>query len=411
MTSPVATHSFAQQWDCSLKSEAGLLCATPVGRQQKMMKQRQLALARQANLVRGSIRTVQQNDLPLTAARLPKNKQVFPHSDEHLSCAQAAAADVSAVLNVAEGTAASISGLREMADTFGERPETASLSLSTESPGGPLFPGYKPSPNGVMSPIASPSRAASCWEPALTEQDPSPAPDAAKDRPAAPRFWRPWRSSKRSVTISDEKVTAVEPTNLVTAFGDQSIDSLDYSFGTGSAGTKSFKSSSSRAATPWQAAPAERMEEQDFEAQPQSTPSILEGAKDASLNTSSSPSRVQLPIMPRRHSSEPSLEKSGPREIWIGASTQPNFSSTLDGDVAPRSLRDTAGDGDRHQLKQSLGSRFSRLKIWNGKPSGEAKIKAAPAEAPKAGISSVTSLETDIEDFNDGNLVTSFEEY
>jgi len=395
------------QWDSSLKSDAGLLSmglpATPMGRQQKMMKQRQLALTRQRNLVKNSIRTVQQNDLPAFAARLPSCGHIFTDTDEHTSCAEAAAADVSLATAAAggsmvSGALASDAGSDQWNEGAGNRPETASLSLSADSQTSPVFPRLPPAgasfanasePHSVEPTDGLPLKASSpgvCWGGPVKEEE-VVEPEQIKERSLQGRkFWRPWKASRpHAVSISEAEVTVVEAKSVVTSFSE---DPLDCSLDSCSTGVNRFASTSSRAATPWQAAPEE--EEEDFDV---TTIGISGGTQDI-CNTKC----IQLPIQPRRHCSagsvvpiQPRRHCSEPEEIWLGAAQQQLFSARAEGDIAPRSLNESAGDSCR-QRSRHRGSRLRRLKLWR-----EPKAQVAPDVEPLT------------EDHIDPNIVTSFE--
>jgi len=343
------------------------------------MKQRQLALTRQRNLVKNSVRTVQQNDLPLFAARLPHCGHVFSEADEHTSCADAASADVALATGGAGGPMTS-SAESEVTDAAGNRPETASLSLSADSPSGPVFPAFPAHSAQDIGPL-SPSLGAG-WDSFVKDEEVPPEP-ARERAPQGRKFWRPWKSSKsRTVSISEAQVITVEPQSLFAAFAEESFESagsLGRSSSSPSSDVKCFASSSSRAATPWQAtlssssgrAPtpwqAAPPEEEDFDV-------TTTGVSEASQELANG-GRIQLPIPLRRQSSEPQSPQlpiplrrhcSEPCEIWIGASQPQPFPADAEGDVAPRSLKDSA--------PSKRGSRL-RNKLWR-------KAKVSPEVEP-----------------------------
>lgn len=364
----------------SLRFDAGVPPAisptTAKGRHQKMMKQRQLALTRQRNLVKSSICTIQQNDLPLIAKRLPDYGPMLPDFDEPGSCAAIAPADTSA-LSATGRSLGNAEGPDQRIDALDDRTQistpSVSLDLDAASNSGPGITASRVDQADHAQVSHSKSRG-SCWDdPHLGEYM---EPQSVKARPAQGRkFWRPWKSSKRSVSIAESQV---ESPSLIAAFMEASIedDCLDSSFSSYGPGLRCFASAGNRAATPWPATMSTT--EDDGLGIPYGLPGAMPDRP---------PSRVQLPIKPRWR--QPETQDSLDDDMQ----SQLRFAAAADGDSAPRSLGELEGEGEQHQRKQSeqphafqaMARTSSRLrfKLWRNVTPAEPSLTESTADENK----------------------------
>lgn len=380
-----------------------------------MIKQRQLALNRQRSLVKSSVCSIQQNDLAVAATRLPDygHRWSTGADETAVSCAELAAADVAKAVQGYCKSPIGLSrngGLSPLTDVFGDRPQTGGTSLADELVD---VPARSPTCSAAQvaperqQPQAAPSkgRASACWGGAIQLSDasedvqPEPVPvpaEVVQERSAQGRkFWRPWKSSKRSVSIVEPIVethaskvasaTDAALASLVTAFaeGGNECDSLDMSGSFSSCGPslRCLASIRGRASTPWEATPGGMNEEDSLE-----LGLALPGAmQDRPLSRVQAPT---LPIMPRTQHQE--LQDS-----W-GSTNQPAFQMPMPpqlplkarngDDSAPRNLSDATeevqceapGEALRAILSQEildLGGGFdpqlakqpsnrTRMKLW-----------------------------------------------
>jgi hypothetical protein len=344
---------FAQR-ETSLSFEAAMVpsCISPtsaLGRQQKMMRQRQLALTRQRNIVKNSASTIQQNDLPPVAERLPDYGHVLPCFGEPAAGQTIPTVVVTVDSATVGDTLSFVAENCRVADT--DRPLTATTSVSAMSAdleglsvGGPPLQAPQAATAVEHRQISTGNRksaVAHCWDrPSRGEdsREPDLVKDAgpAKERPSHGRkFWRPWGSSKRSVSIAESHVSKSEMPSFVTDFTQESTDctgqeNLNNSLSR-SGHLRQLASSSCRAPTPWGGALAAMDDE--FPEFPVTLPGSMQDRPPSRVQA------VQLPIMPRRHH----LEQ---QDSWIGSfqhTPRPNTVET-DEDAAPRSALVMAGE-------------------------------------------------------------------
>jgi len=222
-----------------------------------------------------------------------------------------------------------------------------------------------------------------------------------KERPTQGRkFWRPWKSSKRTVTITETQATIIDAPSLtphhgpslVSTFGEDSVDNVNLlnSSLTSFQGLKAFATSSNRASTPWPVAPG-MMDEDIFEM----VPGAMLDRPPSQLSNSFN-SFVQLPIAPRKHCPEP-------QQSWGGAMQTQPLRSSAEGDSAPRSNAGSA-DASGEIVRQSPPKHRSgslRFKLQKGpKATSPEAVEVAPLEdscADKgcADVDKVISFEVD----------------
>jgi hypothetical protein len=367
--------------------DVGTLPTSPTGamvRQQKMMKLRQLALTRQRNLAKNSACAIQQNNLPTLVQRLPSQTPVFTALDDYTSVDMVSAE--AATATTASGhrmSSAADNGLRNAADvdSADERPETASASLDIDFDVActhrvstlTLNSTGKGEEEKVADGKPAVQGSGTCWDAPLQGEEVEPGGGKEKLSQSR-RFWRPWRSTRRIVSIAESPVTIMESPTLISAFMENAgeTDGFENSLSSCSPNFKVFASTRNRAATPWEAVTG-MTDDDGLGLAPEFPPGMLQERP---------PSRIQLPIKPRR--CQPEV-----RDSWVGttqlAGGAPVHSNSAEDDSAPRS------SGQAHQLEQRGGGGGRlRFKLWR---------KALPEEQPLGGtcadVNKVSSFEVD----------------
>lgn len=357
--------SCAQQ-QVSLSYHEGLVpsCVSPTtttSRQQKMMRQRQLALMKQRNLVKNSICAIQQNDLPVLARRLPEYSNALSGLGDSATCAELAAADVAAAAAGANSQAPlDVAQVGDVAD----RPETATHSISADLgsvSASSTFASASPhagansglANRGVS--VAPSSLKSTCWDGPLLRDDMSAeaeldgAAGNIKERPSqGRRFWRPWKSSKRSVTILESQVAPAESPSYISTFVEGGVESigLDSSLSSTSPGLRCL----GRAATPWPAMLGAEEEDGGLGMGPDLPGAMQE--QDRPL------SRIQLPIKSRQ------VERQEQESWMMNMPGMQHQHESPDLDLSPSTTGDRfPSQNEAQQMNKHQSSRL-RFKSW-----------------------------------------------